>query len=236
MKFIRANKNRTSSTVIVMLMLGILASPLSAKDKPPAISADGLHLIPDTKMAMVYVDPDADFSGYSKIALLDAQVAFKKNWRRDQQRSAATRIRVSDRDMEEIKDAVAELFHEVVVEVFDEHEGWGVVETAGPDVLVFRPAVVDLDITAPDLGTAGRSQTYTTSAGSATLYLELFDSVTSDKLAWVLHGVADRSSAFASWSNSTTNRAAARRMMKRWATQLRDGLDEVKEHGLPKTE
>ena len=235
MKFIPADRNRSISAMIVMVMLGILASPLSAKDKPPAISADGLHLIPDTKMALVYVDPDADFSGYSKIALLDAEVAFKKNWKRDQQRSSASRHRISDRDMEDIKNSVAEIFHEVVVEVFNEQGGWEIVETAGSDVLVFRPAVIDLDVTAPDLNTPGRSRTYTASAGSATLYLELYDSVTSDKLAWVMHGIADRES-FASYSNSVTNRAAARRTMKRWATQLRDGLEEVKEHGLPKTE
>ena len=123
MKFIPAIRNRSSSATIVALVLGILASPLSAKDKPPAISADGLHLIPDTKMALVYVDPDADFSGYSKIVLLEAGVAFKKNWKRDQQRNRA-RGKISDSDMEQIKQAVSRVFHEVVTEVFDEDEGW----------------------------------------------------------------------------------------------------------------
>ena len=110
-------------------------------------------------------------------------------------------------------------------------------EAAGSDVLVFRPAVIDLDANAPDIQTAGRSHTFTTTAGTATLYLELYDSVTGDKLAWLMHGIAANNNAsFMTMSNSVTNTQAAKRAMRRWATQLRDGLDEVKEKGLPKIE
>ena len=233
MKLANSNKNNVCNAAIVMLILGLLASPLAAKDKPPAISADGLHLIPDTKMALVYVDPEADFSGYSKIVLLDAGVAFKKNWKREQRRQSVN-VRISDSDMEDIKQAVAKVFQEAVVEVFDEQEGWGVVDASGPDVLVLRPAVINLNVSAPDIPTAGRSRSFTTTAGSATLYLELYDSVTGDKLAWLMDGIsADTRAGFLSMSNSVTNTQEAKRSMKRWATQLRDGLDEVKANGLP---
>ena len=49
-------------------------------------------------------------------------------------------------------------------------------DDADYDVLLRRPAIIDLDIAAPDTMSAGRSRTFTTSTGAATLYIELFDS------------------------------------------------------------
>ena len=94
------------------------------------------------------------------------------------------------------------------------------------DVLVLRPAIIDLDITAPDVATAGRSRTFTTSTGAATMYVELFDSLTGD----ILGRAADRRSIRSaggrvSWSNSVTNMADAQRMIGRWADRLVSFLD-----------
>ena len=59
------------------------------------------------------------------------------------------------------------------------------VEDAGEDVLIAKPAIVDLDVIAPDLQTAQRSKTYSESAGEMTLVLELYDSLTHDKIVTV---------------------------------------------------
>jgi hypothetical protein len=214
----------------------LFATGTQAADEPPAVSADGLHLVPDAKIGAVYIDPEADFSGYTKVQLLDAGVAFKKNWARDQRRDQP-RVRITDKDMDKIKNQTANIFNEAVVEVFDDHDGWEITDTAADDVLLFRPAVANLDVTAPDIATPGRSTTFSSSAGSATLYLELYDSVTGDKLAWVASGiVASPRGGYMSISNSVVNSQEARREIKRWATQLQKGLDEVKQHGVPKTE
>ena len=53
-------------------------------------------------------------------------------------------------------------------------------------------AIIDLDVNAPDVRSAGRSNTFTTSAGSMTLYVELYDSETDDLLAKALDPQADR--------------------------------------------
>ena len=63
----------------------------------PEISHDGLHLDPDSKVALLYVKPDADFSVYDQFLMLDAYVAFKKNWQRD---TKVAGRRVSNKDME----------------------------------------------------------------------------------------------------------------------------------------
>ena len=191
---------------------------------------DGLTLVPDSTVAVAYVDPDADFSIYDKIMILDCYVSFRKDWEKDHTRSSGSRIRISSKDIEKIKADVADLFREVFTEKLSEDGGYEIVEAAGDNVLLVRPSIIDLDITAPDTMSAGRSRTYTSSAGAATLYIELFDSVTGDILARATDRKAARNvGGYMSYTNRVTNRAAARRMLGSWAELLRDMLDEF--HG-----
>lgn len=60
------------------------------------------------------------------------------------------------------------------------------VADSSDDVLILHPAIIDLDITPPDIPVPGRSTTYVASAGAATLYLELYDSVSGEILARVV--------------------------------------------------
>jgi len=219
------------AAAVFSLFLWVLTAPAAFAEEQEVAdeSHDGLVLVPDRKVAAAYVDPEADFGIYNKIMILDCHVAFKKDWQRDQKR-AGSRLSVSSSDMERIKAAVAELFQEVFAEELSKDGGYEIVDTAGDDVLLVRPAIIDLDVTAPDTMSAGRSRTYTTSAGAATLFIELYDSVTGDILA----RAADRKAAesmggYLSYSNRVTNKSDARRMMRGWAKLLRERLDEF--HG-----
>jgi hypothetical protein len=128
--------------------------------------------------------------------------------------------------MERIKEDVAGIFKDVFTEQL-EAAGFEVVNYAGEDVLILRPAIIDLDVTAPDVRTAGRSRTYTAGTGAATLYLELFDSLSGA----IIGRAADRraggrSGGFATVSNRVTNRADARREFRVWADKLIEFLNE----------
>lgn len=192
-------------------------------------SFDGLVAVPDSKVAAAYVDPEADFSGYNKVMILDTYVAFKKDWQRDQQR-AGSHTRVSSDDMNEIKAAVAEMFREVFAEKLSEDGGYDIVDAAGHDVLLVRPAIIDLDIQAPDTMTAGRTRTFTTTSGAATIYIELYDSVSGDILARAADRQASqRMGGQLNYTNRVTNQADARKMLGAWAELLRATLDEF--HG-----
>ena len=74
---------------------------------------------------------------------------------------------------------------------------------------------------------AGRSYTLSESAGGMTLYLEIFDSVTGQILARAIDRQEDRGTGRIQWQNSVTNKAEADRMLRRWASALRERLDEV---------
>lgn len=203
----------------------MISLPLSAQDEPPAVSHDGLTLQEDTEADAVYLLPEADFSVYDSFYILEPSVAFKKNWQRDFNRTTSQR-RVTDADMQEIIDGMKATFLEVFVEELTD-EGYPVVEETGPNVMILRPAIVDLDVNAPDLPAAGRSRSFVTTAGSAIVYLEFFDSITGQILARAVDYQQARDTGSFQWATSVSNRAEARAVIRRWANMLVDRLDEI---------
>ena len=169
-------------------------------------------------------EPGADLSQYDRVYITEPLVAFKKNWKRDQNRGS---IRVNNNDIARIKTAVSELFMEVFTEEL-EKGGYSLANERAEDVLIVKPAIIDLNVNAPDVRSAGRTETFASNAGSMTLYLELYDSQTDDLLAKALDPTADRQSSWMQWQTRVSNRAAGKRMMQPWAEALRKGLDEAR--------
>ena len=218
-------------TLAVTLVAASLSVPASKKSELPEFTEDGLQLRPDSRLAIVYAEPGADLSGYKRVKLLDAYVAFKKNWERDQRSSSAQPLKLTAKDVERIRTDLAEGFHEVFSESL-EQGGFPVVEDADADVLLVRPAIIDLDVNAPDTMTSGRNRSYVQSAGEMTLYLELYDSVTGDLIAKALDRKVDRqNTGFYTWASRATNRAAANRILKGWADILVNALTEAHASG-----
>ena len=208
------------SSLLVAVAPSALAEEKSAE---PERTFDNLVAVEGAAVNMAFIDPDADFSVFKQVAILEPLVAFRSNWQRDQNRSRSRNI--SSRDMDRIKADVATMFERVFTERLEE-AGYKISEVQGDDVLVLRPAIIDLDITAPDTRSPGRSRTFTASTGAATLYMHLFDSVSGD----IIGRAADRQSVRSgggtlTWSNSVTNSADARRRLGRWADQLIGFLD-----------
>ena len=215
-----ANRFCVRSVVVFELSAALIEIAPMLPAEEPAVQPTFDNLVPvkGAKMSLAYIDPDADFSVFKRVAILEPFVAFRSNWQRDQNRGRSRNISV--RDMERIKADVATLFKQVFTERL-ENAGYDVIDEADEDVLLVRPAIIDLDITAPDTRTAGRSRTFTASTGAATLYIELFDSLSGD----IIGRAADRQAVrraggMVSWSNSVTNTADARRMMGGWADNL----------------
>ncbi len=220
---------------ILMLILSAIfsfsaTSVQAKKQELPDVTVDGLHRVPDSKLAVVYAEPGADLAPYQRIQLLDAYVAFKKNWERDQRSSSARSLRVSPKDMERIKNNLATEFHEIFKTALTE-SGYVLTDEVGEDVMIVRPAIINLDVNAPDTMAAGRTSVYTASAGEMTLYIELWDSVSGDIMAKALDRRIDNTRAgFYTWTNSVTNAAAAKRILRGWADILVDALNEAKSY------
>ncbi len=213
-----------------IVSMAVSATALAKKDELPDVTEDGLHRVPDSKLAVVYAEPGADLAQYQRVKLMDAYVAFKKNWKRDQRSRSINTLAVTSRDVEKIKNNLASEFREVFRKTLEDG-GYQVVEETGDDVLLVRPAIINLDVTAPDTMGAGRTMSYTRSAGEMTIYIELYDSLTGDLIAKAMDRRFDNSgsSGFYTWANSVSNKAAADRILKGWAKILLEALNEAKQ-------
>lgn len=217
--------SRVTRLLLSTLML-ILATGAGARDKLPETTPEGLVLQHDTKMAAVYMRPGASLAEYDKIALLKAYVAFKKNWVREHNREEGFEQQLRDKDVKRIRRELAEEFNKVFTEVLSTKGGHQMVAEGGDGVLIIRPAIINLEVTAPDLMTAGMQNTYAANAGQMTLYMELLDGVSGELLYRVIDPEAAGNEM---WEvrNKVTNKADADRVLKRWATLLNDHLAKV---------
>ena len=227
----RSSSNRTAGAVrwaAVATLAALLSAPAMAKkEQLPEVDQDGLHLIKDSKVAVAYTKPGASLEPYTRLKILDCFVDFQKDWQRDYNMDQlGLDGRITDKDAEEIKKNLAAEFNKVFTEVLTK-KGFAIVDDVGPDVLLLRPALINVDVAAPDVARIGMSRTYVRSAGAMTLYMEFYDSATSTLLARVVDPQAD-SDALAQQANRVTNRAAADRILRSWAELLATHLGEVK--------
>jgi hypothetical protein len=213
----------------VIAIMSFASIPVAqAREAPPETTPEGLVLLKSTKSRISYVKPGATFTQYNRVAILECLVEFEKDWQEDYNSSrVGLDGRVSDKDVERMKTGLAAEFKKVFTDELQNKGGYQVVGSAAPDVLVLRPALLNVEVNAPDIMTAGINATVVRSAGQMTLFLELWDSSTNTLLARVMDAAADPDS-FAKQANRVTNVQAADRILRDWAHELRLRLDEVK--------
>jgi hypothetical protein len=213
------------SAAVFCAVLSITA--FAVEGSPPEVTVDGLHLVKDTKMALVYAKPDVDLSRYNRIYLAEPQVAFTKNWLRTQ--NSIPNRTVTKQDMQRIKTELAALFMDVFRKELQNNGGYVLVDDIAEDVLIVQPAILDLDVISPNTpGTAGQ-RSVIASAGGMSLYMELIDSVTGDLMVKAFDNKYDRTrSRNIQVLNRVRNEAVARDMLGEWAALLRLALDEAR--------
>jgi hypothetical protein len=202
--------------IAVLWLVGIHAAV--SKDAPPA-EWDGLVKRDMKGLDLVYVRPDVQFPPYKKVIIDPVQVAFSKSW------DASSR-RLDSGDLQKIKDALSGMVDAGFTKKLTDG-GYSVVTTPDDDTIRLSAAIVDLYINAPDTMTAGRSRTYTTSAGSMVLVMEIRDAPSGQLLARVVDRHSDSGTGRMQWSSSVTNRAEADRAISGWASRLVSELDRV---------
>ena len=217
--------------VLIGLCAGLtLAYPMavSAADAPPQVSKDGLQLKTHTKQRLVYVKPGATFSKYDRVMILDCYVEMQKDWQQNYNANVGADLsrQVGDGDVQRIKSTLAAEFKKVFTTELQKG-GYQVATSPAPDVLLLRPAIIDVQVTAPDIMSAGMDVNVIASAGSGTFYLELWDPSTNTILARAMDAEADQQP-FAQQANAVTNRQAADIILSKWADELVRHLDAVR--------
>ena len=215
----------TLSMLMTLLTLGC-ASP---SETVPTTTPDGLDLVRSDKHSAVYAKPEAQLDIYDEFAIVPCEVAFRKNWQRDYNSShRSSGQQIKERDIDRIKRELGEECTAFFTDALSEEPSYNLVTEwqQGQDVLLVRPNIVNLNITSPDVSSPSMTRSYSASAGSMTLYLELIDAETSEVLVCAYDSKADPDS-FVNYANKITNRQAADRMLKNWATRLREAMDAV---------
>jgi len=211
-------------TVVLALLLGTAIA-----EEAPA-SWDGLVEVKPKKMDLVYLLPGADFRPYTKVMVDPTEVAFRKDWLKDMNRSSVSLSRhVTEEDAAKILEAARSNFDDIFQEAFTK-AGYAVVATPGPDVLRVSTGVLNLYLNAPDTMSAGRSRTYTANAGEATLVIEVRDSTTGALLGRVVDRRETKDPGGVQMATSVSNLSDFRMLFKQWAATTAKGLDELKTH------
>lgn len=229
----KQSKSVPRLAIMAGLCIGLVVAglPLAAKDAAPQVSDDGLHLVKQTDTRLVYKKPGATFTQFKRVAILDCAVEFSKSWLKDYNNSQVDPSRrIGDQDLARARTSLSAQFKKIFTDELATKGGYQISETAAPDVLVLRPALVNIQVSAPDLMTPGRSATFVQSSGAMTLYLELWDSSTNTILGRVMDARASNDS-FGQRSSSVTNMAAADSIMRSWAKELRERLDIITDKG-----
>lgn len=209
-------------TLPFLALLGLvvpLALAAQEPDAAPAHTSEGLQLLPgDRGFTQVWLRPGTDLADYRRVYLAEPAVAFRKNWLKDQNRGHPS-MRVKPSDMEVIARDLKTL---LVTMLSDEllTAGYTFSEVRDHDVLIIKPAIVDLDINAPDVQVPNTTDILTSSAGSMTLYLEIYDSVSEELLMKAVDTATDRDTGHVHWQRKVANTAAFKRMIKPWAEAL----------------
>jgi hypothetical protein len=227
------NNKRTvalASTALFVASLFVLNAPAAqaADQQWEQTSPEGLQLTRTLPYGAIYIRPGATFEQYKRLALLDCFVQFAKDWERNyNQNEPDLEMQVSQGDMNRIKTELAAEFKRVFTEELQTDGGYEIVDIAAPDVLILRPAILNLIVNAPEIDTASpMSGSVVASAGQMTLYLELWDSTTNKILARVIDTEADQGQGgLAEAGNSVENKEAADRILKNWADRLRKALE-----------
>ncbi len=219
-----------SATALAIITLGILSGCASAPNEDlPTVNDNGLQLIKGTKSSALYVLPGADLAQFNRFGISDVRVAFREDWLKDENRSRPLGQRVTQEDADKIKGAIGIQFEKILTEEL-EKAGYQVVDLEGldnssQDLLILKPAIINLDINAPDTMSPGRSRTFTASAGSMTVYAEFYDAVSSSLLAQVMDKETAPDNGVMRISNSITNMAEANRILRKWAGILVKKID-----------
>jgi len=216
----------TTPLIFAVVLVACTTAPPTIQTGPDAeLSFDGLHKVDNSQADVAWARPDFDISGYTKIWLVGAGIEYRQV--KDRGRSTIARSQggpyfIDDKSRAQFEELVGKVFKEE----FEKIEKYELVDGPGPDVLMIRGGLLDVTSYVPPDPIGGRSYIYLSSVGEATLVLELRDSETGTILARsVDRRAAETIGGTFTRSNSVTNSAEARRLIRFWATRLREGLD-----------
>ncbi len=215
-------------TALLFIVACSSATPTIQQGPDAEVTFDGLHKVDNARFAQAWADPDVDYSAYNKIMPGEAFFEFravKKTSGAPMQRTIndEDEFWIDDKDKQKLVDEVTQIFKEEMAK----NTRFTVATEPGPDVLIIRGGLHDIvSRVPPDM--IGRGEIYLRSVGEATLILEAADSMSGETIfRAVERRSAERTGGPMTQANTVTTWAEVRRLARKWATTLREGLESI---------
>lgn len=208
-----------------IVIAGCSTTPPSIQQGSDAeVSYDGLHLIDNSVFRLAWADPDIDFSRYSKFMPGGASFEYRavRKTQSTRARSSSSEFYIDENARETLKEITSEIFAEELAN----STRFTVTDVRGQDTIIIRGALHDIVSNVPP-ERSGRGDVFLSQVGEITLILEVVDSMSDEVIFRALERRALDRSGTAIRASSVTSRAEARRVIRRWATILREGLDSI---------
>lgn len=208
--------------IALLLILTVFYSldAYSETDPWPTITADGLHRVYMPEFGVVYVKPGVKLTDYHHLRILKPVIRFEKGrvgaeeWASD-----VTGDVPSDQEIMRVRKKMSENFNEIFSKKMADG-GFHLTDENGSGVLVLRPAIINLAL----ISTASHG------VGEVTLYVELFDSVTGERLAeaWDQKQGQSADTGVENWALKA-NREMGLRAIDEWAQSMQSALSAMRD-------
>ena len=187
------------------------------------LSHDGLSPVKDAVVDKLWVRPDFDLRGYTKLLLNPVGIQYRpvKSVSRVSS-SRSTEFPVTDSQ----KVRLIEIINEEFGKTLSNLERYEIVDEPGSDVLVLRGAIIDVVSRIPP-DRPGRTEYYLSSVGEATLVIELLDSQSGAPLVRVVDRRAANQTGYTYRSSTPMNTSQIRQVAGYWARLLAKRLEHV---------
>lgn len=226
--------------------LAILAMPLAlltACAEQPSIqtgaSAEtimgGLAKVDNSRADLAYVDPEADYSRYTKIYVaplgLDNVDIIQPNANSSMVNRYNQEWELTDSD----KLVLQQSFFEAMEKALGDGGAFAITDQGGDDVIALEAMVTQIAPSGPKddqmSRTTARTTVITEGGGSMSLAIMLADGDSGEPLAIIKDTRGSVNSSMWGVNNSVSNRAEVRRNFSAWARQIHDGLLALKARG-----
>ena len=218
---------------LVLLLTVVLAVASGCAGSSPSVrltdetSFDGLVRLRNPRFGAVWIAPDLDLSGYSKIRLEGAGIEFRDVANRGTRRSGGE-FPLS----ESAKQRLSQIMEDAFRSELARSSQFELTEEPGPDVLTIWGGLYDVVSFVPPTQ-AGRGDIWLRSVGEATLVIELRDSRSNATLVRILDRRAANQTSSAVAVSTVQTTAEIRQLANRWARLFRQRLDQAPSLSIP---
>jgi len=210
---------RSALVLLAAAALGACAQQPTQPKPAGEINIEGLQPVSARNFEAAFVRPGVTFADYSKLMVDELELGFRTPDREQNQ------FALGEDQKTRFRAAMATAFGEELGKLKDLE----VVTAPGPDVLALHVRVQDIVARAPGrrVGAAGRAGFALETVGELTLVMELRDSQSNEVLVRVFDRKAVEGAAMLSGDSVVSTWEGVDRIVARWASRAREGLDNL---------